>query len=191
MNKCFIPALAAAFMTVSAMADSPKGTAPAEINYWPDNAVTPGLANPKVTQRNIKRTICSPRWVKSARPPDRFFATAETAQFERASSALKDPAHYEIDHRIPIEVGGHPRDAANLWAQPLRIEWNALVKDKLETYIQGEVCARRMKLAEGQAVFQRDWVDVFRQYCGPDPGAACNPPGTEGVQIEDPKRPGR
>ena len=129
--------------------------------------------------------------MKSQQPPARFIATAMFAQLQSVTYSIKDPARYELDHRIPIEVGGHPRDAANIWAQPLNTEWNALVKNKLDTYIAREVCDGRMKLADARAVFQRDWVDIFRLYCGPEPGAACNPPGTVGVTIEDSKWPGK
>ncbi len=188
MHKLFIPALAAAaLMTAAAWG----AAAPSEANYWPDDKVTPGQANPKVTQRNIRRTVCSPRWVKSQQPSARFIATAKSAQLQSVNYSIKDPARYELDYRIPIEVGGHPRAAANIWAQPLGTEWNALAKNKLDTYMAREVCAGRMKLADAQAAYQRDWVDLFRLYCGPGPGAACNPPGTEGVTIADPKRPGR
>lgn len=190
MYKYFIAALAAAAIGAGAAeAASSTAAAPPEASALPDNAATPGRANPKVTQSNIRRTICNPRWVKSQLPPTRFLAKAKTAQLQQASAANTDPARYEIDHRVPIEVGGHPRARANLWAQPLDTEWNALVKNKLDTYVAREVCAGRMRLAEAQAVFQRDWVDVFRTYCGPEPGAACNPPGTQGVTLTDPKRP--
>jgi hypothetical protein len=38
----------------------PHRIGPAEI--YPDPAMTPGAANPQVTQRNIGDTICNRRW---------------------------------------------------------------------------------------------------------------------------------
>jgi hypothetical protein len=161
---------------------------PVDMRHAPDNARTPGIANPKVNQENIQQTICKPGWVESNRPRERYINTLKRRQLRAWKYAVRDSTKYEEDHRIPIEVGGHPRDGKNLWPQPYGIAWNARVKNKLELYIQAEVCAGNIKLIDGQAAFQRDWVDLFRLYCGPEPGAACNPPGTPGVQIEVPEQ---
>jgi len=159
-----------------------------DTRYAPDGRTTPGLSNPKVTQANIKETICRPSWVKAAMPRAVFLGRIKARQLKAGGYEQRDPAKYAQDHRIPMSVGGHPRDAKNLWPQPIGIAWNASVKDRLENYVHGEVCAGRMTLVDGQAIFQRDWVDVFKLYCGPEPDAACNPPGTPGVQIEVPQQ---
>jgi hypothetical protein len=39
---------------------------------------------------------------------------------------------YELDHLIPLELGGDPLDPQNLWLQPWRGECNAKQKDRLE-----------------------------------------------------------
>jgi hypothetical protein len=39
---------------------------------WPDKFMTPGATNPKVTQANIKRTICKAGWTKTIRPPSSY-----------------------------------------------------------------------------------------------------------------------
>ncbi len=141
----------------------------AEESYLPNNAATPGVVNHKVKAGTIKQTICRPSWVKSAQPSARTLASQKSRLVKHARYGADVAKNFDVDHRIPIEVGGDARDPKNLWLQPLNIQWNALVKNKLETYVQTEVCAGRMKLADGQAIFQRDWVDVFRLYCGPDP----------------------
>jgi len=157
--------------------------------YAPENTRTPGVVNAKVTQDNIQQTICRPSWVKSNLPPARYLSRLKASQLKEWKYQDRKPANYAEDHRIPIEVGGHPRDAGNLWPQPQTIAWNAAAKNKLEHYVHGEVCAGRMKLEDARSVFQRDWVDVFKLYCGPEPDAACAAPGTPGVQISDPKVP--
>src|ERR1700693_5174447 len=51
-------------------------------------------------------------------------------------------ADYEIDHLIPLCLGGSD-DRSNLWAQPRRsIEptWNAEAKDRLERFMCDMVC---------------------------------------------------
>ncbi len=157
--------------------------------YFPDNAMTPGIANPKVKQSNINKTICNARWLKAQMPSASYLNKEKGRQLRQVTFAVADAKAFTEDHRIPIELGGHPRHPKNLWPQSTTIAWNAVAKDKLEAYVHGEVCAGRMKLADGRAIFQRDWTDVFRLYCGPEPDAACQAPGAPGVQIADPKRP--
>jgi hypothetical protein len=152
----------------------------------PDDALTLGAIDPRVTPDNIQRTICRPNWVRNARPSTSYLQTVKGLYLKRSDLADKRGKSYVIDFRIPLSVGGHPTDPGNLWPQPVGAEWNAAAKDKLETYVQREVCAGRISLADGQEVFRKNWVDVFHLYCGPDPKGPCNPPGTP-AQIQTPK----
>jgi hypothetical protein len=64
---------------------------------------------------------------------------------------LKGPhPNYEIDHLIPLCLGGSD-DLSNLWAQPRRsIEatWNAEAKEQLEGKICNMVCAGQLMHAD-------------------------------------------
>jgi hypothetical protein len=163
-------------------------TALAQAEYFeaPDPAHAPGAINKKVTQSNIKRTICNPAWVVKTQAAAAKNAKLLPRQLKDRGYGSQDPAKYVPDHLIPIEVGGHPSDARNLWPQAVGAGWNAAAKDKLEVYVNREVCAGHMKLAEAQAVFKKNWVEVFHLYCGGAPDAACLPPGTP-VQLENPQ----
>ena len=152
----------------------------------PDDALTPGAVNPRVTQDNIQKTICKPKWVRKAGPSTSYLDLVKGLQLKRSDLADKRPNNYVEDFRIPLDVGGSPTDPGNLWPQRPGAGWNAGAKDKLEVYVQREVCAGRMKLADAQDVFRKNWVDVFHLYCGPKPDGPCNPPGTE-TQIQTPQ----
>lgn len=98
----------------------------------------------------------------------------------QTTPAMKAAAHRgiascgEIDHRLPLALGGAD-DVRNLWCQPGPPEpWNFHVKDRLEVYVWDAVCHKRtMTLAEGQAVFLRaDWRVEFCRLIG---GAPCPP----------------
>ena len=56
---------------------------------------------------------------------------------------LADRYHYELDHLIPLAIGGADT-AANLWPQPQN---EADLKDVLENRIQGQVCSGAVPLA--------------------------------------------
>jgi hypothetical protein len=148
----------------------------------PSDALTPGTTNPKVTQDNIQKTACNAKWVRRARPPTSYINRVRDLQLKRSDLVDKKAKSYAEDFRIPLEVGGGT-DPGNMWPQPVGAGWSAKAKDKLEIYVQREVCAGHMSLKDGQQVFQKNWIEVFQLYCGPKPDAPCNAPGS-GQQIQ-------
>jgi hypothetical protein len=72
----------------------------------------------------------------------------------------------EIDHLIPLELGGADDDA-NLWAQPRRaIEptWNAEAKDRLENRLRDFVCAGELDVITAQTAIVDDWIEAYRRF---------------------------
>jgi hypothetical protein len=72
---------------------------------------------------------------------------------------------YEIDHLIPLDLGGADDDA-NLWPQPRRsIEpvWNAERKDRLEWALADLVCAGQLDLTAAQREIREDWIAAYRR----------------------------
>ena len=72
---------------------------------------------------------------------------------------------YEIDHLIPLDLGGADDDA-NLWPQPRRsIEpvWNAERKDRLEWALADLVCSGRLDLSAAQREIREDWIAAYRR----------------------------
>ena len=73
---------------------------------------------------------------------------------------------FEIDHLIPLGVGGADDDH-NLWPEPRRsVEptWNAEAKDRLEWKLHDMVCADEISPVEAQAAFTDDWTEAYRKY---------------------------
>ncbi len=61
---------------------------------------------------------------------------------------------YEDDDRGPVCLGFDNADPRNHWPQP----WpEARIKDHLEWRVCRDVCAGRMTLQDGQAIFLGDW----------------------------------
>lgn len=111
-----------------------------------------GAVNPAVTQDNIYTTICVAGWTRTVRPPVGY--TNRLKRRQMADRGLPgDPHDYEEDHLIPLAVGGHPSDPANLWPQP----WPAArAKDTDERRVHALVCSGRWSLQRGQDFF-RTW----------------------------------
>jgi hypothetical protein len=66
----------------------------------------------------------------------------------------------EIDHRLPLGVGGdnRPGSIANLWPQRPDGPHGYRVKDVCESAVHRDLCAGRLTVAQAQAVFLGDWT---------------------------------
>jgi hypothetical protein len=84
---------------------------------------------------------------------------------------------FEIDHSIPLCLGGSDTDS-NLWPQPrLSIEatWNAERKDELEARMCSLVCAGQLDVHEAQRTIADDWTEAWREYFREPRGNAFPP----------------
>jgi hypothetical protein len=75
---------------------------------------------------------------------------------------------YEIDHLVPLCVGGADDDR-NLWPEPRRStepEWNAERKDELEACMCSMVCSGGIDPEIAQRAFTDDWTEAYRKYVG-------------------------
>jgi hypothetical protein len=80
-----------------------------------------------------------------------------------------DAMVYELDHFVPLALGGHPRSTDNLWLQRWDGTWNARTKDRLEKKLQLLVCAGRLNLRAAREAIQKGWREAYRKYVGVDP----------------------
>ncbi|MHB8961001.1 MAG: hypothetical protein ACYDAN_15430 [Candidatus Limnocylindrales bacterium] len=139
----------------------------------PDPSLTPGAVNPVVTPRTLATTICAKGWTAKIRPPSSYTTALkrqQIAQYGYTDTAL---AHYEEDHLVSLELGGAPRDPANLWPEPYSAALadgtpvGARVKDQLENRLNHLVCSGEMPLATAQHLIATHWIDAWRTYVAP------------------------
>jgi hypothetical protein len=112
----------------------------------PNRRRTPGVANPAVTQKTIKTTICVANWTKKIRPPVSYtnkLKLKQMTQYDEEGS----PTAYEEDYLIPLELGGAARNPKNLWPEPRSQSKHS---DPLETSVRRKVCAGKLTLAAGR-----------------------------------------
>jgi hypothetical protein len=123
-----------------------------------DAGCTPGLADPAVTQQNIRSTICVSGYTATVRPPAAYTDTLKLAQMKQYGF-VGNPSDFEEDHLIALELGGDPRDPRNLWPQPRRsINGLAESKDQQENALHRAVCNGTLTLTAAQAQLQADWT---------------------------------
>jgi hypothetical protein len=97
--------------------------------------------NPAVNQSNIHATICVAGWTKTQRPSAQ--ALRPIKEKLMAAIGASNPQLYELDHIVPLELGGAPLDVRNFQLQTYAGECNARDKDALEHELSRLVCARR------------------------------------------------
>jgi hypothetical protein len=127
----------------------------------PDPRLTPGdtLAVDSIQ-------LCVPGYSRSVRnvPPE-----LKAAVYTEYGILDHRPGDYEIDHLIPLSLGGS-NDIKNLWPESTRTApWNSFVKDQLEEKLHELVCAGRLDLPTAQREIATDWIAAYRRYIGPDP----------------------
>jgi hypothetical protein len=123
--------------------DSTGSLAPAHVgpdSLYPDPSFTPGAVFDGVTADQI----CVAGYTRTVRNVSR----AERAQVYAEYGAQDVPGADEVDHFIPLELGGS-NDITNLWPEPYAVP-GAHEKDHVENYLHEQVCNGSMALGDAQ-----------------------------------------
>lgn len=125
----------------------------------PNSRLTPGVAG-----HDDQATVCATGYARSRRHTS---GKVKTAVYRAYGLTAHTCGHCEIDHRIPLELGGADVQK-NLWPESYDTEpWNAHAKDRLENYIRRQVCTEHtMTLEQGQEVFMGDWIEACKKFLG-------------------------
>jgi len=131
-------------------------------------ACTPGAVDPHVTDATLESTVCRRGGYTSTVRPPTGVTNSEKRLAQTAYGQSDGPSAYELDHLVPLESGGTPNSAANLWPEPGS---SPNPKDKLEGALHDLLCARRITLTAAQHMIATDWITAYRQILGtPPPG---------------------
>ena len=128
----------------------------------PRHQLTPGAIDPRVTQRNIRNTICRRGYTARVRPSFEY-TNAMKHRLMRVYGVTVSIHDYELDHLIPLELGGCPDCEANLWPQRRNVFPGAAEKDEVEDYLHHQVCSGVLPLAEAQREIASDWYAVYKR----------------------------
>lgn len=110
--------------------------------------------NPDVTQATIATTICQPGWTRTARPYVAQMKQIKAEMLAAIGEPIERRNRYELDHRIPLALGGAPVDRRNLALQPID---EAREKDGIEACLSSFVCQGKIDLEDAQSAIWEDW----------------------------------
>lgn len=117
--------------------------------------------NHDVTPQTIASTICVSGYTAIVRPASVY---TNGVKLKLLQATCQDPStagEYELDHIVPLALGGHPRALDNLQLQP----WpEARRKDRLEVKLQCLVCTGQVTLGEAQTAIATDWETAYHRY---------------------------
>ncbi|BAM89792.1 exported hypothetical protein [Bradyrhizobium oligotrophicum S58] len=138
---------------------------------YPDPMLTRGAIDSRLTPKYICSHSTSER---------RSVSTAQKKEiFAAYGVPFKDRARYEVDHFIPLSLGGvntctNPDESedvtCNLWPEPHQksfrriAPWGSETKDKLENRLYRLMCAGQISLEEARSAITSDWEEGYRQY---------------------------
>jgi hypothetical protein len=131
---------------------------------FPDPKLTPGAANPAVTDATIRQTICKSGYTKTVR---NVTEAEKQAVMQAYGLPLTDLPLVEIDHFISLELGGS-NDQANLWPQYYDAApgqtgyYGARQKDVVETSLKHAVCSGKINLSMAQLLIHT-WPEYYRK----------------------------
>ena len=123
-----------------------------------------GALNPAVTQSTIGQTICVPGYAEDLRPATSDTNSVKQMLMQRAKMNPALTEYYELDHIIPLALGGHPRKLDNLALLLRDGENGAERKDRIGTKLQCLVCSHQVTLAQAQREILEDWQAAYHKY---------------------------
>jgi hypothetical protein len=125
----------------------------------PDNACTPGAADPTLT----KEVLCDPSFTtKSIRNVSNKEKDDVYAEYGVTSHAS---GQYEVDHLISLELGGS-NDIANLWPEAADPRPGFHEKDTVENYLHKQMCDGTISLTQAQQQIANNWLQVYKSLPG-------------------------
>ena len=134
---------------------APSSTKAGPAYLYPNPSLTPGAV--LTTDASL---ICTPGYASSVR--DVSTATKEQVYGEYSVSYPQALGAYEVDHFIPLEIGGS-NDITNLWLEPAWPTPGFHQKDQFENFEHDQVCNGTISVAEAQSRMVSDWYLYWQE----------------------------
>jgi hypothetical protein len=150
--------------------------------YPPNPKATPGALDRRVTKDTIRTTICVAGYIDSV---DLSIAYADPIETRLLASGHLPGAiqNYELDHLVPLNLGGSPTSPRNLWMEPYgdanhllkeTDKWpddgsvlpGAHQKDVVEMLLNKDVCDGKIALKDAQERIRTDWYAIYKERAG-------------------------
>jgi hypothetical protein len=124
----------------------------------------PDFPNPKftpgATTELTSDTLCDPAFhTRSIRHVSMALRKAVFAEY---GIPYEEHAGYELDHFIPLCLGGS-NDETNLWPEHFVGAWGAHTKDHLAVRLHAMVCRGEISLRDAQEQIRSNWIETYKR----------------------------
>ncbi len=104
--------------------------------------------------------VCTPGYTKTVRN-----VSSQTKRLVFEEYGISYPpgkGEYEVDHFIPLELGGS-NDISNLWPEPADPKPGFHQKDEVENYLHDQVCKGTISLEQAQETIRANWLVIYQK----------------------------
>jgi hypothetical protein len=123
----------------------------------PDHHCTPGV----VATTNVPK-VCTPGYTEQVR---NVSESTKNAVYREYGIRTHSRGQYEIDHLIPLELGGS-NSIRNLFAEAALPKPGFHQKDVLENKLHSLVCSGDLNIRTAQKAIASNWLAAYKRYAG-------------------------
>jgi len=102
--------------------------------------------------------VCKPGYASSTRNVPQSEKNQVYAEYGITSHTT---GQYEVDHLVSLELGGS-NDISNLWPEAASPKPGFHEKDKVENYLNSQVCSGAISLQQAQVEISTNWLGVYQ-----------------------------
>ena len=162
MNKTFHLTLTLAACALAAGCSMLGIDKPAAQAAAPASTIPADALNPAVTPQTIGQTICTDGYAARTRASQVTLQGIKRRLVEE--SAMTDGTLYELQERVPLELGGHPGNVRNFVLQPWDAHASNRPRQRLVATLQRMVCTGQVSLRDAQEAMFVDWRAAYPRY---------------------------
>ena len=139
------------------------------------NLNAPILPNPKLTPGDAldvtPRDFCTPGYSQKVRDVPE---SVKRKVYELYGIKNRQPAEYEIDHLIPLQLGGS-NSIRNLWPHSRHLpNWHARMKTEVGQEMYRRVCRGELDYKVAQREIAHNWIAAYKKYMQSEPLSSLN-----------------